>query len=299
LASSMTGFGRAVFTADGGDFVVEVKTLNHRHLDIKTRLPEALSSLEPEIRGIIKGRISRGSVVVSVQSRGQGAAERLDMEAARAYLAAARELKRSLGLEGGVDLGLIMRQKGVFTEGASMPDEKGLGAALKKGLDRALDAVVKWRRREGGNLVRDLKKRIREIKAGLRKIEKAVPGVRLAHKKRLASRIGGLSKDALKEPAVLIEAAVFAEKTDITEEMVRLKSHIEAFTAYLGGGKGRGDRGAAEGGSLGKRLDFLAQEIFRELNTIASKAQDAFIGQTIVSMKCELEKIREQVQNIE
>jgi uncharacterized protein (TIGR00255 family) len=286
----MTGFGRAAFSVGGEDFIVEVKSLNHRYLDIKTRLPEAFSSLETEIRSIIKERIARGSVVVSIQPGASARRERLDMEAARAYLEAAREIKKVLKVSGEVNLDLLMRQKGIFTDRNPALDEKALRAGLRDGLGRALTALVKWREKEGRNLVKDIKKRLRSIKASLRKIEKALPRVRKAHTERIASRIADLSEDALNEPAVLVEAAVFAERTDITEEMVRLSSHLEAFGSYLA---------AAEGGSLGKRLDFLAQEVFRELNTIASKAQDAFISQTIVSMKCELEKIREQVQNLE
>jgi len=290
LLKSMTGFGRGTFLANGHEFTVEVKTLNHRHLDIKTRIPDSLSIIETGMRGLIKKRLSRGSVVVTMLAENGTNEPRLDMEAARGYLTAARKLKSSLHLEGDVDLGLILRQKGVLGEKAPAIDEKGLLAGVGDGLGRALEAVVAWRLKEGRALSRDLKKRIKTIKSALSKVEKALPGVRLAHKKRLAARIDGLSPNALDEPSVLVEAAIFAEKTDVTEEIVRLKSHLEAFGGYLA---------ADEDEPLGKKLDFLAQEIFRELNTIASKAQDAFICQTIVSMKCELEKIREQVQNIE
>jgi len=289
LPLSMTGFGRAVFSAGGEDFTIEVKTLNHRHLDIKTRLPEAFSSLETEMRVIIKDRIARGSVVVSIQPEAVERRERLDMDAARAYLEAAREVKKALNVSGEVDLDLLMRQRGVFTERTPAVDEKTLLKGLRDGLGRALEAVTKWREKEGKNLVKDIRKRLRTIKTSLGKIEKALPRVRKAHRERIASRIKGLSRDALNEPAVLVETAVFAERTDITEEMVRLGSHLDAFGSYLAPGKDE---------PLGKRLDFLAQEVFRELNTIASKAQDAFVSQTIVSMKCELEKIREQVQNL-
>ncbi len=287
---SMTGFGRAVFKAGDEDFIIEVRSLNHRYLDIKTRLPEPFSSLDTEIRGIIKDRISRGSVVVSIEPSAKARGTRLDMVAARRYLEAARRIKKDLKVNGSVDLGLIMSQKGIFTETGPARKKKELLAGLREGLDRALGALVRWRKKEGRNLVRDIKKRLRAIGASIRKIEKALPRVRKAQRERLASRIEGLCEDALNEPAVLVEAAVFAERTDITEEIVRLKSHLQAFGSYLGG---------AGTESLGKRLDFLAQEVLRELNTIASKAQDAFISQTIVDMKCELEKIREQVQNLE
>jgi len=288
----MTGFGRATFSAKGQEVTVEVRTLNHRHLDIKTKVPASLSFLETKMRGIIKERLSRGSVVLTILAGDEDGAggQSLNMEAAQSYLKAANKLKAELDIPGEVDLGLILRQKGILSEKGAVIDEKIFLQEVRKGLGRVLDDVVAWRVKEGKALAGDLKKRLRAIKSSLSKIEKAMPKVRLAHKKRLAARISGLSSDALNEPSVLVEAAIFAEKTDITEEIVRLKSHITAFGAFLA---------ADDTEPIGKKLDFLAQEIFRELNTIASKAQDAAISQTIVSMKYELEKIREQALNIE
>jgi len=290
LLKSMTGFGRGAFSAGGQEFTVEVRTLNHRHLDIKTRIPDTLSIVETRIRGLVKERLSRGSVVVTIHAADVAGGQSLNMEAAKGYFEAAKRLKASLHLAGEVDLALLLRQKGVFSEQAPPVDEKSLIRGMKDGLGRALDAVKLWRIKEGRALTRDLKKRIKTINSALGKVEKALPKVRTAHKKRLAARIKGLSPNALNEPSVLVETAIFAEKTDVTEEIVRLRSHLGAFGGYLA---------SDEGEPLGKKLDFLSQEIFRELNTIASKAQDAFVCQTIVSMKCELEKIREQVQNIE
>jgi len=286
----MTGFGRAAFTAGGQGFSVEIKSLNHRYLDIKTKIPEPLSIVETRVRSLVKERLSRGSVLVTMLCDDRGSTERLNIEAASGYCEAARALKAALKLDGDVDLALIMRQKGVLGEKAPAIDEKKLLAAVKDGLARALDNLEGWRIKEGATLTKDLKKRTRAIKSALSKVEKAMPKVRLAFKKRLAARIQGLSPNALSEPSVLVETAVFAEKTDITEEIVRLKSHLGAFADYLA---------VDDNEPIGKKLDFLAQEIFRELNTIASKAQDAFISQTIVTMKWELEKIREQALNIE
>jgi len=292
LLKSMTGFGRTVCPAGEREVTIEVRTLNHRHLDIKTKIPASLSFLETKMRGIIKERLSRGSVVLTILVGDEDGTDGqlLDMRAAQGYLKAANQLKADLGIPGEVDLGLILSQRGVLSENTASIDEKIFLRAVKKGLVHVLDDVVAWRVKEGKALARDLKKRLRAIKTSLSKIEKAMPKVRLAYKKRLAARISSLSANALDEPSVLVEAAIFAEKTDITEEIVRLKSHIEAFGAFLAAG---GDE------PIGKKLDFLAQEIFRELNTIASKAQDAAISQTIVSMKYELEKIREQALNIE
>ncbi|MFQ5480306.1 MAG: YicC/YloC family endoribonuclease [Thermodesulfobacteriota bacterium] len=290
MLKSMTGFGRAAFTLGGEEFTVEVRTLNHRHLDIKTRIPESFSALETRIREAIKERLERGSVSLSLSYGGSGGAPvpRLNMRAARSYLTSARELKKTLGLKGEVDLELILRQKDIFSGRGAPLSTKEIWAAMKTALEKALNAVESWRVKEGKTLEKDLKKRIRSIKTYLTKIEKRLPAMRKAHKERLAARIKGLSANAFSEPAVLVETAVFAEKTDVTEEIVRLKSHLEAFGHYL-----------TLSGPMGKRLDFLGQEVFRELNTIASKAQSAFICQTIVSMKLEVEKIREQVQNIE
>ncbi|MFQ5428131.1 MAG: YicC/YloC family endoribonuclease [Thermodesulfobacteriota bacterium] len=294
MLKSMTGFGRAAFTLAGDEFTLEVRTLNHRHLDIKTRIPNSFSALEPKIGGLVKEHCERGSVAVSLQyggERGSGggaSAPRLDMKAAKSYLKAARELKKTLGLPGEIDLTLMLAQKDIFTSRGPALSTKETWAAVSKGLNEALNAVETWRIKEGKTLTKDLKKRIRSIKTFLSKVERALPAMRKAQKERLAARIAKLSPNALTEPAVLVETAVFAEKTDVTEEIVRLKSHLEAFGQFL-----EGD------GPTGKRLDFLSQEILRELNTIGSKAQDAFIGQTIVSMKLEVEKIREQALNIE
>ncbi len=291
MLKSMTGFGRAAFTLGGDEFTVEVRTLNHRHLDIKARIPESFSALETRIRAAIKERLERGSVAVSISfggSGGEGPLPRLNIKAARSYLEAARELKKTLDLQGEISLEFILRQKDVFSGKATPLSTKETWAAISAALGKALTSVESWRTKEGKTLEKDLKKRIRSIKSFLAKIEKTLPAMRKAHKERLAARIKGLSENALSEPAVLVETAVFAEKTDVTEEIVRLKSHLEAFAHYL-----------TLTGPMGKRLDFLGQEIFRELNTIASKAQNALICQTIVSMKLEVEKIREQVQNIE
>ncbi|MFQ5353365.1 MAG: YicC/YloC family endoribonuclease [Thermodesulfobacteriota bacterium] len=292
MLKSMTGFGRAAFSLEGEEFTVEIRTLNHRHLDIKTRIPQSFSALEPRIGALIKERCERGSVAVNLQYGGDGGSggplPRLDMKAARSYLKAARELKDTLGLDGEVNLALMLGQKELFKSRGPALSSGQIWAVVSKGLTRALNGVDTWRIKEGRALTRDLKKRIRAIKTCLSKVERALPGMRKAHKERLAARIAKLSPDALTEPAVLVETAVFAEKTDVTEEIVRLKSHLEAFGQFL-----EGD------GPTGKRLDFLSQEILRELNTIASKAQDAFICQTIVSMKLEVEKIREQALNIE
>jgi len=287
----MTGFGRAAITLGSNEYTIEVRSLNHRHLDIKTRSPDAFSALETRVRALVKERLERGSVVVSLQYGGGGASAplpKLDLRAAKSYFNAASELKKTLGLTGDVDLGFLLRQKDVFSGQGPALSTKEQWAAVGAGLSEALDAVEAWRSKEGKTLLKDLKQRVRSIKTSLLKIERAIPRVKKAHTKRIATRIAGISPNAMKEPAVLVETAVFAEKTDVTEEIVRLKSHLEAFAHYL-----------TLSGPMGKRLDFLSQEVFRELNTIASKAQDAFISQTIVSMKLEVEKIREQVQNIE
>ncbi|MBI5826541.1 MAG: YicC family protein [Deltaproteobacteria bacterium] len=248
MAKSMTGYGRSDFSINGGSFSIEVKSLNHRFMDISLRCPERFYQLEARIREEIKKRFSRGSFSVFITATSAEApALKLNTAAAKAYLDAAAELKETLGVGGEIDVGFLLKMKEIL-----YPERKA-----------ADDALVG-------------------------RVESRAPEAVKAYRQRLTEEMGKLLKERLDDSRILLEAAVFAERSDIREEITRLRSHINMFEKYLDAG-----------GHMGKKLDFLCQEMGREVNTIGSKAGDVGITHTVVEMKGEVEKIREQVQNIE
>ncbi len=298
MCSSMTGYGRAEFSLAAGEgygaaqgCVVEVKSLNHRYLDINVRMPERFYPLEWRIRERIKKRFSRGSFSVYITYASYAAeALRLNVPAAEAYLDAARVLKERFGVPGEVDVSVLLRLKEVFSSaeapGASVEDDwKALVAAL----DEALDALSAMRRREGEALREDMDARLKVLEGLSELIERRVPEAVVRYRERLAREIRALVEGGdVDDARILTEAAVFAERTDVSEELVRFSSHIKQMRRYIGRDE-----------AVGRRLDFLCQELLREVNTIGAKSQDVEITQTVVEIKGELEKIREQVQNIE
>ena len=289
MIKSMTGCGRSEFTLGEETFFVEAKSLNHRYLDTKVRVPDRFFGLDNRIREEVKKRFSRGSfsLVLYCESP-EVQALRVNIPAARVYLDAAEELKKELGVGGEVNLDLLMRQREVFTTEKKLVDIEAEWGAIEKGLSAAFDQLEEWRIREGKDLEEDLIGRLKAIEAHLSRVEARSPEVLEAYRKRITEEITKMVEGEVDEARIMLEAAVFAERTAISEETVRLKSHLAVFRDYL-----------ASDEPVGKRLDFLCQEVFREINTIASKASDAGISQTVVEMKSETEKIREQVKNIE
>ena len=289
MTKSMTGWGRGDFTIDDEAYSIEVKSLNHRFIDIYLKAAERFSPLENRIREEIKKRFSRGSFSVYL-SPVQGAAPvlRLNLAMAKAYVDAAKELKKELGVGGEVDITLLLKLKDIFSADRKTASTESDWAPLNEGLRRALDLVEDWRLKEGGALENDLLARISAVESHVLDIEGLAPQAQEAFRRKLKADMEGITGGKIDESRVLLEAALYAEKSDISEELVRLKSHIEMFRRYFG---------MAE--PVGKRLDFLCQEFIRETNTIASKSIDIRITRTVVEMKGELEKIREQVQNVE
>jgi uncharacterized protein (TIGR00255 family) len=285
----MTGFGRAEFTIGEDVYYVEVKSLNHRYLDIKARLQERFTSLEPRIRKEMKKIFSRGSFSLYV-SAFSGPVESLEVNIplARKYLDVEMELKKELGLTGEIDVPLMLRLKDILTPPRKEEDLEGDWKAFKVGLDAALGQVLEMRRAEGEALKKDIESKLSVIEGLLNQVEERVPEVVSSYRQKLTEEMKKLIGEDVDETRLLTEAAIFAERADVAEEIVRFRSHIERTRDYL-----------ALAEPVGRRLDFLCQEMQREANTTASKSNDVSITQTVVEIKGELEKVREQVQNIE
>ncbi len=289
MTKSMTGWGRSDFTIGDETYSVEVKALNHRFIDIYLKAPERFSPLENRIRDEVKKRFSRGSFSIYL-SPVQGAAPvlKLNLAMAKAYIDAAKELERELGIRGEVDIPLLLKLKDIFSsDKKAAPSESDWGP-LMEGLLRAFGQVEEWRGKEGGALESDLMTRISTVEKHVSDIEALAPKAQEAFRRKLKADMEGIIGGKADESRILLEAALYAERSDISEETVRLKSHINMFRRYFG---------SAE--PIGKKLDFLCQELVRETNTIASKSIDIQITQAVVEMKGELEKIREQAQNVE
>jgi len=292
--ASMTGFGRAEAAGDGVSVTVEARSVNHRHLDVALRLPRALAAFEPEARRLVQSRLERGRVDVAVllaPAPGQAAQRiRADAPLAAEYVARARELGRELGVPGDVALAWVLERPGVLrAEEADAPDEAALGPVLAQALGRALDELVARRRTEGEALGVELRKLGDDLGAQVDLIEARAPAAVARREERLRERIRALLGGAtVDEGRILTEVASWAEKTDVREELTRLRAHLGQLAQVLDAG-----------GAVGRPLDFLVQELNREVNTIASKADDLELSQAALAAKGAIEKMREQVQNLE
>lgn len=293
---SMTGFGSASFRCGDTAFEVEVRSVNHRHLDARVRVPRMLSSLEPELRARIQARFDRGKIDCTIASpEGSAPAPKLevDFSAARAYLDAARQLTRDAGASGELDVAALLALPGVsrFVEPELTAD--AVREACAQGLDEALDGLAAMRQREGESLHRDMDQRLGTVLDLATELESRAGEVVEAVRERLKKRARQLESETglLDEARLHQEVTIAAERLDVTEEIVRLRSHVEQFRTALAG--------AGPGEPVGRRLDFLLQELSREANTIGSKGSDAPIAHKIVDLKTELERLREQVQNVE
>ncbi len=288
MIRSMTGFGKG----EGGGFVVEMRSVNHKFLDIAPRLPKALSPLEGRLKKAIGERFSRGRIDVFVTSGGSEEGPRalkLDVPAAKQYIELLSELKSRFGLPGEVDLNMVGSLKDIIIVQEETSDMEALWAALEAPLSEAMNALERMREEEGANLDADVRSRSRNISLGLDDVSKRSPEVVKEYQAKLRDRVEKLSQGMeLDGERLAQETALMADRCDITEEIVRGKSHLAQLDKMLG-----------DGGPVGRKLDFLIQEINRELNTIGSKASDFEIAKRVIEMKAEMEKIREQVQNIE
>ena len=296
MIHSMTGFGRSSFQLVGVAFDVEVRSVNHRYLDARVRLPRLLAALEGEVRARIQGRFARGKVDLSVTVPGGAAPTprlEIDLEAAREYLRVARELSDGERVAGTLDVGTLLALPGVSRLAEPEVPAEALREALFDAVDAALEALDAMRVAEGEALERDLLERAARVDALAASLEERAGVVQEAVRERLRRRAEQLRQETglLDEARLHQEIVIAADRLDVTEEIVRLRSHAQQFRRIV-----------EEGGSgkpVGRRLDFLLQEFGREANTIGSKGCDAPIAHEIVELKTEIERLREQVQNVE
>ncbi len=289
---SMTGFGNGSLAFSGGRATVDIRAVNHRFLEVKLHLPRGFLAVEDALRALVATQVKRGRVEVFLTLSGQTARSYAvvpNIELARAYLRAAQQLKSALDLGGDLSLQFFLSRPEVFQVAEAHQPAGVEFEASKKALQRALSALERHRRREGKFLQRDLRGRIATLEKIRRSVGRRSTHTQQATRRKLADKVSALLPQLDSERRrVLQDVASLAQKSDITEEYVRLQSHLGAFSDFLR---------LAE--PVGKRMDFLLQEMQREINTIGAKADDVSIRHFVVQAKEEVEKIREQVQNIE
>ena len=292
LIKSMTGYGRSVETRNGREFTVEVRSVNNRYLDCAVRLPRLVAFGEDAVKQAVKNTISRGKVDVYVSVRSEGGEQgtvTLNTALAEGYLAAMRQMAETFGLENDVKVSDLSRLPEVFTVDKPEVDEEALLADLMAVTNEALAGYDAMRTTEGAALDHDLRSRGARILELVGQVEKQSPKTVSDYRARLEAKLREvLANTAIDESRILTEAAIFADKVAVDEETVRLRSHLNQMNAMLD-----------NGGAVGRKLDFLLQEMNREANTIGSKCSDVKLARIVVEIKAELEKIREQVQNIE
>ncbi len=283
---SMTGFGRAEVGGRTLTLTVEARSVNHRHLDVAVRLPHALAAFEPDVRRLVQSRLERGRVEVAVQlAPAPGASAqtvRVDPALAAEYVARARELGLALGVPGDVTLAWLLERPGVVRlDELDAPAPEATWPILADAVGKALDELVLRRAAEGEALAAELSALRTDLQAHVEVVAARMPAAMARYQARLRERIRALL-------GVLTEVAIWAEKTDVQEELTRLRAHLAELALVL-----------ERGGPAGRALDFLMQELNREVNTIASKADDLEVSQAALAAKSLVEKMREQVQNLE
>lgn len=288
----MTGFGQAALKDKTGTIKVEIRTINNRFFDITPRLPEKFYIFEDKVRTLVYDKIKRGKVTVNVVFDEKTGAEKpisIDEKAARHYYNRLMRLKNILRLEGGIKLENILSYPGIINYQGQDVKAAEIWPALSGIIEKALERLVKDRLHEGGFLAKDLVSRAEKIEKTLATIKNRSKVNIEQYRKRLAKRVKDLSSGRELDNARLeTEVAIFAKNCDIQEEITRIKGHLLSFKKCVN-----------SNGEIGKKLDFIAQELHREINTIGSKASDFKISQGVIQVKSEIEKIREQVKNIE
>ncbi|WP_028506254.1 YicC/YloC family endoribonuclease [Ruminococcus sp. FC2018] len=292
MIKSMTGFGREHVLANGREMIVEIRSVNHRYYEFTARTPRSYGYLDEKLKAFMKSGISRGKVEVSVtiyNQEGTDAQIELNESVAQGYLNALRGSAENLSLEDDLTLSSIMRLPDVFTVVKKTDDEEVIWNDVKAVAQVALDRFVEMRFVEGKKMYEDITGHLDIIEQTVGQIEAQAPGVSEGYRDRLYAKIKEVLADRnIDEQRVLTEVAIFSEKVAIDEETVRLRSHISQFRNLIDSDE-----------PVGRKLDFLVQEMNREVNTIGSKAQDLSITKMVVELKSEIEKIREQIQNIE
>lgn len=289
---SMTGYGRGEADHGGAKFTVELNSVNRKQSDLVINLPRDFSPLEPRIRQALNEQLSRGRTTVSVAIEQGSNGSRdlaLDTSLARSYHDAMRALQKELGAPGEITISTILQAPGVLRMSEERVDAEVAWLAVNEALAAALSELVKMREREGKHLAKDLRQRLKILRDHVKEIRTRFPAVTKRYRESLRERINQAGLDlASDDERLLKEIAIFADRSDISEELTRLDSHFTQFADQL-----------RKEEPVGRTLEFITQEIFRELNTLGAKANDAAIAQHVVACKAELEKIREQIQNVE
>lgn len=288
----MTGYGRGEVDAEGVKFSVELNSVNRKQSDIVINLPREFSELEPLVRQAINEKLSRGRTNVNVNyQQGTNGARKLalDTSLARSYHDAMRALQRELNAPGEITIDKILAAPGVMKLAEDNMNAAQAWPAVERALNTALAELIKMREREGKHLAKDLIHRLKVIRSEIKQVRALFPEVVKKYRAALFERIQKAGLDlSLDDERLLKEVSIFADRSDVSEELTRLESHLAQFAHHL-----------RKNEPVGRTLEFITQEIFRELNTLGAKANDAAISQHVVVCKAELEKIREQIQNLE
>jgi uncharacterized protein (TIGR00255 family) len=293
MIRSMTGFGRGEAQLQLIKISTEVKSLNHRYLDTSIKMPKILNYLEEKVRQKIKDSVKRGRVEVFIGFEKIGDTDirvSADLALAKQYIDAFQELSDKLSITNDMTVSALVKFPDVIIVDKKESDEDEIWSCLSDSLNTALYKLVAMREHEGDLLREDFNKRLEIVTSMIVQIEDKSPQILEGYRQKLLDRMKEILEDvqSLDESRLLMEAAIYADKSNVTEEIVRFHSHIRQFRAILD-----------EDDSVGRKLDFLIQEMNREVNTIGSKANDLFVTNIVISLKSELEKLREQIQNIE
>ncbi len=292
MIKSMTGYGRATRVLDNMNITVEIKSVNHRFFEFFSRVPRSFSFLEEKLKTFARSKITRGKIemYVSVDFEESSLTEiEINKEFADSFVAALRTLAKEYSLLDDISVSTVARNSDVFKITNKEIDEEALAGAVLTVAEEAVDAFIKMREVEGERLKADIEERSKTILSAVEFIESKSPETVKNYRERLEQKVKELLETAnIDEQRILTETAIFADKVAVDEETVRLRSHIEQLNALLN-----------KSGDVGKKLDFIVQEMNRETNTIGSKSQNLEIAEKVVNIKAEIEKIREQVQNIE
>lgn len=292
MVKSMTGYGRAQELIGGMDITVELRAVNHRYYEFSSRLPRMCGFLDDKLKAMLQGSISRGKVEANVTisyAEGKDAVIAVNKSVAKGYIDALNAANEELGLRNDLALSQLLRLPDVFNVQKATQDEDEIWNAVRSAAQIALDSFMLMRSAEGERMLADVSGRLSAIEEMVSFIEEKAPLMAESYRNRLYSKLCEvLSDKSVDEQRILTEAAIFSERVAVDEETVRMRSHIAQFRGLL-----------EQDIPVGRKLDFLIQEMNREINTIGSKAQDLEITRTVVDVKSEIEKIREQIQNIE
>ncbi|MBM7571767.1 YicC/YloC family endoribonuclease [Aquibacillus albus] len=293
MVRSMTGYGRDVISFNNSTITVEIRSVNHRFLDISTKIPRYLIDIEEDMKKMMKNYFLRGRFDVFITIDGEGFVERnlvINWSLMDQYISHLREIKRRYQLAGEIPVDTVTQIEDLFTIQETEQESDSLKQAILTAIENASQQVLEMREKEGNELVKDLRTRIELINSTVKKLGERRDIVIIEYRERILNRLEQYLKEELRsdESKIYQDVAVLVEKGDITEEVTRIDSHINQFLDTI-----------KQQGAIGRKLDFILQEMLREINTIGSKSNDVLISQYVVTIKSEIEKVKEQIQNVE